>query len=68
MKKLLIFLVKLYQKKLSPFIGGGCYYEPSCSEYMKLALEKHGSVKGLIKGLCRLVSCRPGCPGGMDYP
>jgi hypothetical protein len=68
MKKLLICFVKLYQKKLSPYIGGGCYYEPTCSEYMKLALAKYGSIRGLIKGLKRLCSCRPGCAGGVDYP
>jgi len=68
MKYILIALVRFYQKRLSPYYGGGCYYEPSCSQYMILSLQKFGALKGLYKGLHRLVSCRPGCPGGSDYP
>ena len=68
MKYLLIALVRFYQNRLSQYIGGGCYYEPSCSQYMLLALQKYGAIKGLVKGLRRLVSCRPGCNGGIDYP
>ena len=64
----MIAIVKLYRQKLSPIIGGGCYYEPSCSQYMILALQKYGAFEGFYKGLRRLINCRPGCKGGRDYP
>ncbi len=68
MEGLFVGLIKWYQRVLSPKIEGGCYYEPSCSEYMILSLRKYGSIIGLIKGLRRLINCKPGCEGGIDYP
>jgi len=63
MKKLLIFFITLYKKSLSwvmvMFFGGGCRFHPTCSEYTKEAVEKHGVVKGLAMGAKRLSRCHP---------
>ena len=44
-----------------------CRFEPTCSTYMIIALKKYGPIIGLIKGICRIVRCRPP-NGGIDYP
>ena len=69
MKKILIFLLKKYQKFISPVlrgIGVNCKYYPSCSEYMKQAIEKHGCLKGIYIGIKRLLRCNPFAKGGYD--
>ncbi len=68
MKKLLITLIKLYQKAISPFFGKSCRYYPSCSEYTVQAIEKYGVVKGTLKGAWRILRCNPFSKGGVDYP
>ena len=69
MKKVLIFLIEKYQKFLSPIIskrGINCKYYPTCSEYMKQAIEKYGSFRGVIKGIKRILRCNPFSKGGYD--
>ena len=69
MKKVLIFLLKKYQKFISPIfkgIGINCKYYPSCSEYMKQAIEKYGCLKGVYLGIKRLLRCNPFAKGGYD--
>ncbi|MBI3986295.1 MAG: membrane protein insertion efficiency factor YidD [Lentisphaerae bacterium] len=66
MKSALILLVRLYQWTLSPFLGGSCRYNPSCSEYCVEALRRHGSLKGLTLGIRRLARCHPFHTGGWD--
>jgi len=66
MKTLLIFLVKGYQKLISPFLPNCCRYKPSCSEYMVEALKKHGAVKGLFLGIKRILRCHPFGGSGYD--
>lgn len=46
MKKVLVFLIEFYQKKISKLLGNHCKYYPSCSEYTKQAINKYGSLKG----------------------
>jgi putative membrane protein insertion efficiency factor len=67
MKKLLIRLIKLYQKKAPERLRQACLFQPSCSNYMILAIEKYGVVVGIGKGIKRLLRCRPP-NGGEDYP
>jgi len=67
MKILLVKLIELYQKTISPDHGlfrhrhpyGFCRFYPSCSEYTKQAIEKHGSMKGIYLGTKRIVYCNP---------
>ena len=65
-KRTVIWLVHLYQSRASDETRLRCVFEPSCSEYMILAVEKYGVVRGVIKGIGRLRRC--GCESGIDYP
>ena len=59
MRKIFIFLIKFYQKAISPFLGRRCRFYPTCSEYTKQAVEKYGALKGLYLGLIRILKCHP---------
>lgn len=60
-----IFLIKVYQYTLSPFIGRSCRYYPTCSNYGIEAFKKHGPFKGFILTAKRFLSCHPW--GGHGY-
>jgi putative membrane protein insertion efficiency factor len=64
--ELLILLVRLYQRTLSPLIGPRCRFHPSCSNYMIEAIRSKGVLRGVPKGLWRLAKCQPFHPGGYD--
>ena len=66
MASLLIFLIRCYQRVLSPFIGNQCRFHPTCSHYGVEALEKHGAVRGSWLTLRRVTRCHPLNPGGID--
>jgi hypothetical protein len=68
MKKLIIKLITFYQKHISPFLGRNCRFTPSCSEYMIGSINKYGSIKGILKGIKRILKCHPFHPGGIDLP
>ena len=65
---ILIAAVRLYQKILSPYLGGQCRFHPTCSEYAVTAIRKDGPVKGAAKSLYRILRCNPFNRGGIDYP
>lgn len=67
MKKLLVKLIGLYQKYLSPLKRPCCKYYPSCSSYAVSAIEKHGAIKGIILAAWRILRCNPWSMGGVDY-
>lgn len=65
MKKALIFLINLYQK--TPFTSHiKCRFIPTCSEYMKISIERFGIFKGLYLGIKRIIRCHPGGKTGID--
>jgi len=66
--RLLIGLVRLYQIGISPWLGRHCRFHPSCSQYMILAIEKYGPVRGIVRGALRICRCHPWHPGGYDPP
>lgn len=69
MKKICIFLIKGYQRFISPLlkqVGINCKYYPSCSEYMKQAVQKYGCFKGIYLGVKRILRCHPFAKGGYD--
>ena len=69
MKRIFIFLLNFYKKYISPFfyaLGVRCKYYPTCSEYMKQAIEKYGVIKGIYLGIKRLLKCNPFSKGGYD--
>ncbi|HYF15080.1 MAG TPA: membrane protein insertion efficiency factor YidD [Phycisphaerales bacterium] len=61
-----IALVKTYQFTLSPLMGRGCRFHPTCSWYMLGALREHGLFRGGWMGAKRLCRCHPFHPGGYD--
>jgi putative membrane protein insertion efficiency factor len=65
---LLIVAAKVYQWTLSPLIGPKCRFEPTCSTYFILAVQKYGAVRGTWRGLRRIGRCHPFHPGGYDPP
>jgi hypothetical protein len=66
-KRLLIKLIKFYQKFISPYKGRKCcIYIPTCSQYAIMALEKYGAVKGGFIALKRILRCNPLSRGGYD--
>ena len=67
MKKLLIKLVRLYQKYISPLRPACCRYIPICSQYAIEALEKYGALKGGWLALKRLSRCHPFHLGEHDF-
>ncbi|MFA8299176.1 MAG: membrane protein insertion efficiency factor YidD [Hyphomicrobiales bacterium] len=64
--KLLILLIKIYQYTLSPWLGGQCRYQPTCSVYGIEAIKKHGPFKGGWLALKRILSCHPWGGSGYD--
>jgi len=66
MKKLMIGLIKLYQKYVSPVKGRTCRFYPSCSQYGIEAVEKHGAWQGLLLMILRIFKCHPFNAGGYD--
>lgn len=67
MKKMAIYLVKLYQRFISPLFPPSCRYHPTCSNYMIQAIEVHGVLKGGLMGIARILRCHPLVKGGVDY-
>ncbi|WP_394698292.1 membrane protein insertion efficiency factor YidD [Labilibaculum manganireducens] len=67
MKSIFIAFIRLYQNTAPKRIRESCRFEPSCSEYMIISLNKFGVKDGLKKGIKRLRKCKPPY-GGIDYP
>lgn len=59
-------LVRCYQVALSPYVGGNCRFEPTCSKYMLAAVGRFGALRGIWLGAKRLMRCHPWCSGGYD--
>jgi len=71
MKRAILKIIHLYQRLVSRFWQAinphyGCRFYPSCSQYYYEAIEKYGTIKGLIKGLKRILRCHPFSRGGID--
>lgn len=66
MKALLLALIRVYQYTLRPLLGANCRFYPSCSDYAREAVEKHGAVKGAGLAARRILHCHPYHPGGYD--
>tara|TARA_B100000767_G_C19641899_1_gene482952 strand:+ start:423 stop:650 length:228 start_codon:yes stop_codon:yes gene_type:complete len=62
----LLFMIKLYQKLISPFFPSSCRFQPTCSHYTKEALLSHGFFKGSYLGVKRILRCQPWGGSGFD--
>jgi len=66
--RLLVFLLDLYKRRISPLLPRSCRFSPTCSEYARLAILKHGPFSGGLLAAGRLMRCQPFHPGGIDLP
>ena len=66
MKSVLIFLIRGYQRFLSPILPPRCRFQPTCSAYAIEAIQKKGALRGTLLALWRILRCNPFCRGGHD--
>ena len=66
MKALLVALLRAYQYLIRPMLGANCRFYPSCSDYAREAIERHGAMRGMWLAARRLSRCHPWHPGGHD--
>ena len=66
-KLILIGLIKVYQKVISPMLPNTCRFYPTCSNYMIIAIREWGLLKGLWLGIRRILRCRPKGKCGEDF-
>ena len=66
MKRVLLALIRFYQRQISPCFPPCCRFTPTCSQYAIEAIEVHGAAKGLFLALKRILRCNPLLPGGYD--
>ncbi|MGI6609027.1 MAG: membrane protein insertion efficiency factor YidD [Limnochordia bacterium] len=66
MGRLLLVLIGLYQKVLSPALPRSCRYYPTCSAYAAEAIRKYGARQGSYMAMRRVLRCHPWHPGGYD--
>jgi len=65
-RTVLMRLIRGYQLLISPWMGGSCRFEPTCSAYAMQALERHGAAVGSYLAVARIARCHPWCDGGID--
>jgi putative membrane protein insertion efficiency factor len=68
MTRFAVRLLELYKRRLSPLLPPSCRFTPTCSEYARLALIRHGLGRGGALAFLRLLRCQPLHPGGVDLP
>jgi putative membrane protein insertion efficiency factor len=66
MKNIILLIIMLYRKAVSPFLTPRCRFYPSCSEYCYDAVKQYGILKGLFLGFGRILRCHPFNRGGYD--
>jgi uncharacterized protein len=64
--RLVLWLIGVYRRAISPALPRRCRFEPTCSAYTIEAVRAYGAVRGLGLGLRRIVRCHPLNPGGVD--
>lgn len=66
MRALVLHLIGLYRRFVSPLLPRACRFLPSCSEYCAAAVERYGAGRGLALCAGRLLRCHPLSRGGYD--
>lgn len=62
----LLWTLAFYKHAISPWLPSACRFHPTCSEYMMQAVERYGVLRGVWKGVKRLLRCHPLAEGGYD--
>jgi putative membrane protein insertion efficiency factor len=65
-KSSLLLVIRFYQRMVSPLLPQTCRFYPSCSEYSRESLIRHGVVRGMLLTVVRIFKCHPFHPGGHD--
>lgn len=66
MKQVLTAVIRGYQYAIRPMLGYNCRFFPSCSDYAREAIERHGAARGSWLAARRICRCHPYHPGGYD--
>ncbi len=66
LKKIFLLLIRFYQVGISPLIGPRCRFQPTCSQYAIIAINRYGVVRGTYLAVRRLLKCHPFHKGGYD--
>ncbi|NLP47052.1 MAG: membrane protein insertion efficiency factor YidD [Epulopiscium sp.] len=66
MDRMVLFIVQVYRKYISPYKRPCCRFYPTCSQYMYEAVGKYGTIKGVYLGVKRILRCHPFHTGGYD--
>jgi putative membrane protein insertion efficiency factor len=66
MKRVLLAALAAYQYLFRPLLGANCRFYPSCSDYAREAIERHGAAYGAWLAVRRIGRCHPWHPGGYD--
>ena len=66
MRVVLLLMLRGYQYAIRPLLGANCRFYPSCSDYAREAIDRHGAAKGCWLAMRRLARCHPYHPGGCD--
>ncbi|MGC8837181.1 MAG: membrane protein insertion efficiency factor YidD [Anaerolineae bacterium] len=66
MKAVVLWVLRMYKRFISPLLPPSCRFTPTCSVYTYEAIERYGVIKGGWLGLKRLSRCHPFHPGGYD--
>ena len=64
--KMLVGVIRLYQRFVSPLFPPSCRFTPNCSRYGIEAIRKHGPIKGGLLAAWRVLRCNPFGKGGHD--
>jgi putative membrane protein insertion efficiency factor len=64
--QLLLTILRIYKRWISPMLPSACRFHPTCSEYTMDAVQKHGAWRGMWMGIRRLLRCHPFHEGGFD--
>jgi uncharacterized protein len=65
-KVLVLTLIQLYRRLISPLLPPSCRYQPTCSAYALEAVEQYGAIAGGWLALKRILRCHPWSAGGYD--
>ncbi|HSK68306.1 MAG TPA: membrane protein insertion efficiency factor YidD [Candidatus Limnocylindria bacterium] len=66
MKRVLVALIRFYQRAVSPHLPPACRYHPTCSQYALTAVTRFGALRGGWMSVKRILRCNPFSKGGYD--